>query len=121
MLGQDSECAKSSNSTSYPGSLSCSYGEKGTFIVTALLQRMFPESSTSIQYICPLSVQLFIPYVLLPHVMAEIIAEDFGVTVHEGLDIMLESSDYGYLVHPVPEDDDENWDRLVSQIRIPRE
>ncbi|KAI5987008.1 hypothetical protein F5J12DRAFT_561084 [Pisolithus orientalis] len=91
------------------------YGSKGTAIVMHTLLQLFPPT-TSTDAFQPLSLLQYPTYFIIPHVVCQFIAQDFGLLstmpVHN---IMVESNDVGELINPERNDDDE-----LDQINVQR-
>ncbi|KAI5983265.1 hypothetical protein EDC04DRAFT_2915068 [Pisolithus marmoratus] len=88
---------------------SCSgyYSSKGTAIIMHTLLQVFPPS-TSTDTFQPLSLWQYLCYVVVLHIVCQLILEDLGIsTTINTYKIMLESSDAGELIHPEHDDDEE--------------
>ena len=88
-------------------SLIFSYGEKGGFIIQNALRRMFPQHPELIKNVQPLTFQLFIEHLLVPHVATVLISQDRNLDAKDAYDVMLSSGEFGRYQFPVEDDDDE--------------
>ena len=75
--------------------------------------QMFPQSAIPCENFHPLSYPLFIQTIAIPHAAMLLIADDLKLsTLDEALDIMFASCEYGNIVHPGGDDDNELQDAL---------
>ncbi|KAI6154670.1 hypothetical protein BKA82DRAFT_35637 [Pisolithus tinctorius] len=83
------------------------YGSKGAAIVMHTLLQLFPPT-TSTDAFQPLSLLQYLTYFVIPHVVCQFIAQDFGLlSTMPAHSIMVESNDVGELINPKHDDDDE--------------
>ena len=94
-----------------------SYGEKGGYIIQHALRWMFPESPELLRNAHPLTFQLFIEHLLVPHVATVLIAEDNDLGLEEAHRLMLRSGEFGLHRFPVEDDDEELEDIIQSMSR----
>jgi hypothetical protein len=59
----------------------------------------------------PLSYDLFLQFIAVPHVAMHLIALDLEVCVEEGYETMLNTGEYGLVMSPI-EDDDDEFDKI---------
>ncbi|KAI5994937.1 hypothetical protein F5J12DRAFT_962200 [Pisolithus orientalis] len=84
----------------------CGYS-KGAAIVMHMLLQLFPPM-TSTDAFQPLSLLQHLTYFIIPHVVCQFIAQDFGLlSTMPTHNIMVESNDVGELINPEHNDDDE--------------
>jgi hypothetical protein len=88
-------------------SLNFSYGEKGSFIIQNALIRMFPQNQEWIKNLQPLTFQLFVEHLLVPHVATILISQDRNLELRDAYELMLRSGEFGHYKFPVEDDDDE--------------
>lgn len=87
--------------------LQISYGEKGSFIIQNTLIWMFPQDQYLIKNLQPLTFQVFVEHLLVPHVATILISQDRELELQDAYELMLSSSDFGHCKFPVEDDDDE--------------
>ena len=78
---------------------------------------MFPEHPQLLRNVYPLTFQLFIEHLLMPHVATVLIAQDNSLSLEEAHKLMLRSGEFGLHQFPV-EDDDEELDSIIRGMRI---
>ena len=76
---------------------------------------MFPPSVISSVNYYPMSYHLFMQSIAIPHAAMILIAEDLNISaLDEALDVMWESCQYGNIVHPGDDNDEELQDALEA-------
>ncbi|KAF8220176.1 hypothetical protein L208DRAFT_1004098, partial [Tricholoma matsutake] len=76
------------------------YGEKGKAIIYDTLCQIFLANQTRINKMVPLTLVLFIEYILIPHVSVMLISRDLDITMDEAYQVMIASASYGEMMYP---------------------
>jgi hypothetical protein len=95
-----------------------SYGERGTAVISSVLNRLFNPITTTSNSIKPLSFNLYTSYILVPYVAHLLIAEDLGCPPEEAYNVMKESAVCGVQVHYWREDDPDIDDIVMNNQRL---
>lgn len=74
---------------------------------------MFPEHPELLKNVHPLTFQVFIEHLLVPHVGTVLIAEDKSLSLEEAHRVMLCSGEFGRHQFPV-QDDDDDFDNIIQ-------
>ncbi|KAG8219175.1 hypothetical protein J3R82DRAFT_4945 [Butyriboletus roseoflavus] len=91
-----------------------SYSAKGGAIVLHTLLRLFPSQTMVTDAFKPLPYHHYFTYFLVPHIVANLIAEDLSTTVLNAHWTMISSSNAGELLHP-KSDDNPKLDAIYRQ------
>jgi hypothetical protein len=75
---------------------------------------MFPQKQEWIKNLQPLTPQLFVEHLLVPHVATVLISQDRNLELQDAYELMLSSGEFGHYKFPVDDEDDE----LDSIIRV---
>jgi RTC4-like domain len=109
VLARDSECTFAGFNISRKH-LS-SYGEKGCRIIQDTLRSLLPVEYTCATHFSPLTLPFITLYILVPHIGATLISQDCGISIEDAYQVMQESADCGYSLHP----DDAGLDSILQQ------
>ena len=68
---------------------------------------MFPQNQEWTKNLQPLTFQLFVVHLLVPHVATVLISQDRDLELQDAYKLMLSSGEFGHYKFPVEDDNDE--------------
>jgi hypothetical protein len=76
-------------------------------IIYDTLRGLFPAEKMTSNKIIPLTLTMFMEYILIPHTGVLLIAQDLGLSLADAHKVMLDSATYGKMRYPEDDEDTE--------------